>query len=113
MVTRLKHAVPRCLIARRFIGSTTLRSVGMMFSSSGELTRRTEMRDDLPRLLDQFTHDLTGRLDLAGQANTLPRQQINRIDIAAGFSIRRQPHEAPPRHGPTAADRPAADRLLP
>src|SRR5258705_5726848 len=104
MVTRLKHAVPRCLIARRFIGSTTLRSVGMMFSSSGELTRRTEMRDDLPRLLDQFTHDLTGRLDLAGQANTLPRQQINRIDIAAGLRIRREPHEAQHRQRPAPRD---------
>ena len=29
------------------------------------------LRDDLPRLLDEFVNDLTGRLDLADQTNAL------------------------------------------
>src|SRR5215471_17270017 len=43
------------------------------------------MRDDLPRLLDQFVKDLTGRLDLADQTHPLARQQIHRIDVASPF----------------------------
>jgi hypothetical protein len=31
------------------------------------------LRDDLPRPLDQLVNDLTGRLDLADQANRLTR----------------------------------------
>jgi len=31
------------------------------------------LRDDLPRLFDQFVNNLTGRLDLADQANALTR----------------------------------------
>src|SRR5262249_24309564 len=51
-------------------------------------------RDDLPRLLDQFVKDLTGRLDLADQAHALARQQIHRIDVATRLAIRREPPEA-------------------
>src|SRR5215813_3749459 len=69
------------------------------------------MRDDLPRLLDQFVKDLTGRLDLADQAHALARQQIHRIDVATRLAIRREPHEAQHRHR-LAADYGLADRRL-
>src|SRR5215472_17029619 len=70
------------------------------------------LRDDLPRLLDQFVNDLTGRLDLADQAHTLTRQQIHRIDIATSLTIRRQPHEARHRHRLAADYRLADGRLV-
>src|SRR5262249_39542778 len=70
-------------------------------------------RDDLPRLLDQFVNDLTGRLDLADQADTLARQQSHRIDVAARLTIRRHAHEAQHRHGLAADYRLADGRLVP
>src|SRR5262245_1317037 len=69
------------------------------------------LRDDLPRLLDQVVKDLTGRLDLADQADALARQQIHRIDVATRLAIRREPHEAQHRHR-LAADYGLADRRL-
>src|SRR5262249_11968906 len=71
------------------------------------------MRDDLARLCDQLTNNLTGGLDLADQANALTRQQIHRIDIALGISIRWEPHEAQHRHGVAPDDRSANQRLVP
>src|SRR5262249_35194025 len=68
-------------------------------------------RDDLPRLLDQFVNDLTGRLDLADQAHTLARQQSHRIDVTTRLAIRRHAHEAQHRHR-LAADYGLADRRL-
>src|SRR5262249_27110171 len=69
------------------------------------------LRDDLPRLLDQFVNDLTGRLDLADQAHALARQQTHRIDVATRLTIRGEPHEAQHRHR-LAADYGLADRRL-
>src|SRR5262245_31566955 len=70
------------------------------------------LRDDLARLCDQLTNNLTGRLDLVNQANALTRQQIHRIDIACGIRIRWEPHEAQHRHGLAPDDRPADYRLV-
>src|SRR5215467_3717037 len=69
------------------------------------------LRDDLPRLLDQFVNDLTGRLDRADQAYALARQQSHRIDVAARLAIRWHAHEAQYRHR-LAADDGLADRRL-
>src|SRR5262249_28138137 len=70
------------------------------------------MRDDLARLCDQLTNNLTGGLDLADQANALTRQQIHRIDIALGISIRWEPHETPHPHGVGPHHRSAHQRLV-
>src|SRR5262249_21003571 len=69
------------------------------------------LRDDLPRLLDQFVNDSTGRLDLADQAHALARQQSHRIDVATRLGIRRHAHEAQHWHR-LAADYRLADRRL-
>src|SRR5262245_44077495 len=70
------------------------------------------LRDDLARLGDQLTNNLTSWLDLVDQANALTRQQIHRIDIALGIRIRWEPHEAQHRHGLVPDDRPADHRLV-
>src|SRR5262249_41719113 len=70
------------------------------------------MRDDLARLCDQLTNNLTGGLDLADQANPLTPPQIPRIDIALGIDIRWDPHEAQPRHGVPPDARSANRRLV-
>src|SRR5215472_1971682 len=69
------------------------------------------VRDDLPRLLDQFVNDVTGRLDLADEAHALARQQWHRIDVATRLTIRRHAHEAQHRHR-LAADYRLADRRV-
>src|SRR5262249_38545345 len=65
------------------------------------------LRDDLARLCDQLPNNLPSWLDLVDQAHALPRQQVHRIDIALGISIRWEPHEAQHRHGLASDDRPA------
>src|SRR5215475_3347989 len=70
------------------------------------------LRDDLARLGDQLTNDLTSRLDLVDQANALTRQQIHRIDIACGIRVRWESHEAQHRHELAPDDRPANHRLV-
>src|SRR5262245_12572706 len=70
------------------------------------------LRDDLARLCDQLPNNLPSWLDLVDQAHALPRQQVHRIDIALGISIRWEPHEAQHRHGLASDDRPANHRLV-
>src|SRR5262245_14043958 len=68
--------------------------------------------DDLPCLVHQLANDLSGRLDLADQANALARQQVHRLDIPAGVTVRRESHEPQHRHGLPADDGPADRRLV-
>src|SRR5499425_345512 len=70
------------------------------------------LRDDLARLRDQLTNNLTGRIDLVNQAHALTRQQIHRIDIACGIRIRWESHEPQHGHGLAADHRPADHRLV-
>src|SRR5262245_34057350 len=70
------------------------------------------LRDDLARLRDQLTNNLAGRLDLVNQAQALTRQEIHRIDIACGISIRWESHEPQHGHGLAADHRPADHRLV-
>src|SRR5262245_39210332 len=70
------------------------------------------LRDDLARLRDQLTNNLTGRLDLMDHSLAFTRQQIHRIDIACGVRMRWEPHEAQHRHGLAPDDGPADHRLV-
>src|SRR5215470_19404383 len=82
-------------------------SVGLCRDEPGQA-----LRDDLARLGDQLTNDLTGRLDLVDQPNALTGQQIHRIDVACCLRIRGEPHEAQYRHGLAPDDRPADHWLV-
>src|SRR5262245_49314046 len=82
---------------------------GISFAPLSNSTR--PILEDRCRLIDHFSHDLSGRFDFLHETNTLSGEKVHQLDVTAGVLSWRNPTE-PRQRQACSAERNLADNRL-
>src|SRR5262249_28453724 len=107
--SRRAQAIYRSRRGRSVVIASSFRCLGRL-ATIGQIDQ--PMGNDLSCFLDQFADDLTGRLDVMDQADSLSCQQIHGVDVSRRVAVGRNPHEAQHRERPFRDDGLANHRLV-